>query len=262
MITFLKFELKQNLKSWIIWTLSIVIMNILMMSIYSTMREEMIEISAMFDNLGIFSQMMGLTRLNMGTVLGYYGVEIGVVIALGGTMYSAVTAINIMAKETSQQTSEFLFSHPISRFQIVTSKAITVLIYVTLMAFIFWAFAVITFIFFNEPIPYFLLTRYHTLQWIMGLQIAAVCLFLSTILKRENTGLGIGIVLILYILSLMFNLQNDWQFLGYLSPFIYADASYLLLDDPIKTLEFGFGITMLLMTLIATYFITSKKDIY
>src|SRR5690554_4195793 len=109
MTALLKFELKQNFKSWFIWTLSIVLLNVMMMSVFSTMRQEMEQAAEIFDSLGVFSQMMGLTSLNMGTVLGFYGVEVGLIVALGATMYSAVLSINIIAKESSQQTSEYLY---------------------------------------------------------------------------------------------------------------------------------------------------------
>lgn len=261
MTALLKFELKQNFKSWFIWTLSIVLLNVMMMSVFSTMRQEMEQAAEIFDSLGVFSQMMGLTSLNMGTVLGFYGVEVGLIVALGATMYSAVLSINIIAKESSQQTSEYLYSHPVSRFQIVSAKIMTVFIYISLMMLVCFGFALVTFVFLDESIPMTLLTRYHGLQWVMCLQIASICLMLSSFFKRENTGLGIGLVLILYFLSLIYNINSDWTFLGYISPFVYTDASYLLLSEPVKKLELGIGLFLMIIALVVTYYQMRRKDI-
>ena len=75
MLSIFKFEMVSQRKQWLIWTISIVILNALMMFIYSTMVDEMANFAQMFENLGVFGEAMGLSSLNIGTVLGYYGVK-------------------------------------------------------------------------------------------------------------------------------------------------------------------------------------------
>ena len=137
MLSIFKFEMVSQRKQWLIWTISIVILNALMMFIYSTMVDEMANFAQMFENLGAFGEAMGLSSLNIGTVLGYYGVEVGLgfLCALGGSMFAAISAITILSKEESYHTAEFLFTHPLSRIKITLMKLLSVTIYVTLIGY-------------------------------------------------------------------------------------------------------------------------------
>ena len=241
MLSIFKFEMVSQRKQWLIWTISIVILNALMMFIYSTMVDEMANFAQMFENLGAFGEAMGLSSLNIGTVLGYYGVEVGLVCALGGSMFAAISAITILSKEESYHTAEFLFTHPLSRIKITLMKLLSVTIYVTLIAIVFLITGLISFLFFEGPLPYQELIAYHGRQWLMFLQIMGICFLLSAFYRKQNIGTGLGLVLILYFLLIVYNLSEDMWFLRYVTPFVYADAALILGDGILRVDWILFG---------------------
>ena len=95
--------------------------------IYPEMAGEMAQVSDMFSQMGAFSEAFGMDQLNFGEFMGYFGVECGNTLGLGGALFAALLGIAMLAKEEKDKTAEFLLSHPISRTQIVTQKLLAVL---------------------------------------------------------------------------------------------------------------------------------------
>ena len=156
-------------------------------------------------------------------------------------MYAAMSAITILSKEESYHTAEFLFTHPLSRIKITLMKLLSVTIYVTLMAIVFLITGLISFLFFEGPLPYQELIAYHGSQWLMFLQIMGICFLLSAFYRKQNIGTGLGLVLILYFLLIVYNLSEDMWFLRYVTPFIYADAALILGDGILRVDWILFG---------------------
>ena len=63
-----------------------------------------------------------MDRLNFGTLIGFYAIECGNVLGLGGAFYAALCAAAILSKEEKERTAEFLLTHPVSRIRIITEK--------------------------------------------------------------------------------------------------------------------------------------------
>ena len=75
-------------------------------------------------------------------LIGFYAVECGNVLGLGGAFFAALCAVGILSKEDKDKTAEFLLTHPVSRKRVVTEKLIAVLIQITAMNIIIYALAV------------------------------------------------------------------------------------------------------------------------
>ena len=78
-MTIFKHEFKMNLKSLLIWTLSIGLMSCLLLLLYPSLKTTINEMSSDFSNMGGFSTAFGLDKLNIGEIMGYYGTEIGAI---------------------------------------------------------------------------------------------------------------------------------------------------------------------------------------
>ena len=114
-MTLLKHELSQGKQMLLIWTAVIAGMLGLCIFIYPEMKEQMNDINGMFSNLGSFSSAFGMDKINFGEYLGFFSVECGNVLGLGGAFFAALLGISSLAKEEKENTAEFLLTHPISR---------------------------------------------------------------------------------------------------------------------------------------------------
>ena len=111
----LKRELLLNIKSMLIWSLSVGILGLTCILLYSSMEGEMKDMADAFSNMGAFSDAFGMSTLSIASLKGYFATEIGAVHGLGSGMFAAIIAINIISKEEDGHTGEFIFSMPLSR---------------------------------------------------------------------------------------------------------------------------------------------------
>ena len=83
----LKNELKQGRNTFFIWTLVIAFMLAVCVLIFPEMEGQMSEISGMFADMGSFSAAFGMDRINFGEFAGFFGVECGNILGLGGAFF-------------------------------------------------------------------------------------------------------------------------------------------------------------------------------
>lgn len=79
-------------------------------------------ISEVFASMGSFTAAFGMDRLGFGTLVGFYAIECGNILGLGGAFFASLCAVNMLSKEERDRTAEFLLSHPVSRRRVVTEK--------------------------------------------------------------------------------------------------------------------------------------------
>ena len=106
----------------LIWSGIIALMLGACIGIYPELGKDMGDISAMFADMGGFSAAFGMDRINFGEFVGFFGVECGNVLGLGGAFFAALLGISALAKEEKEHTAEFLLSHPVSRSNVAAQK--------------------------------------------------------------------------------------------------------------------------------------------
>ena len=120
-------ELRKNCLAVLIWTTAITFMLGVTIVIFPEMAGQMGEMENMFAEMGAFTEAFGMDRINFGEFSGYFGIECGNVLGMGGAFFAAVAGIAALSSEESHNTAEFLLSHPISRARVVTLKLLSVI---------------------------------------------------------------------------------------------------------------------------------------
>ena len=132
-MTLVKHELRQGRTALWIWTASIGFLLMVCVFLFPEMKGEMENIGDMFGSMGAFTDAFGMDQLNFGTLVGFYAIECGNVLGLGGAFYAAICAAGILSKEEKDKTAEFLLTHPIRRTTVLTQKLIAVMIQITVL---------------------------------------------------------------------------------------------------------------------------------
>ena len=114
-MTLVRHELKQGRTAFIIWTAAIGFLLAVCVFLFPEMKGQMEDVSDMFSSMGSFTAAFGMDRLNFGTLIGFYAIECGNVLGLGGAFYASLCAVGILCKEEKERTAEFLLTHPVSR---------------------------------------------------------------------------------------------------------------------------------------------------
>ena len=125
-MTLIKHELRQGRISFLIWTASVGFLLAVCVFLFPEMEGQMEDVGDVFSSMGSFSDAFGMDRLNFGTLLGFYAIECGNVLGLGGAFFAALCGAGILSKEEKDRTAEFLLTHPVSRARIVTEKLVSV----------------------------------------------------------------------------------------------------------------------------------------
>lgn len=260
-MTFVIHELKMNLKTLLIWTLAVAGMIFCFLLVFPVMEDSVNEISEAYSQMGDFSVAFGMDKINMGTPMGFFGVEIGAVLALGGSMFAAITGIGMLAKEEGGHTTEFLFVTPNKRNYFITAKLVAGIIIIAIFTVTCMLFGIGGFFAIGEkPVwnQYFL---YFFAQFLMYLEIAGICFGISAFLKKSNIGLGIGIAMILYFVNLFANISEEVEKLHYITPFSYSDAANIFTEEKIQVEYLIPGIVIMIVAVVAGYIKYNRKDL-
>ena len=261
-MTIVKHELRQGKTSFWIWTLSIGFLLSICVFLFPEMKGEMEGISDVFASMGSFTAAFGMDRLNFGTLIGYYAIECGNVLGLGGAFYASLCAISMLSKEEKERTAEFLLAHPISRICIITEKWVAVLIQITVMNIIIYVFSVSAMVMVGEEIPWKEMNLLHFAYYILQLELAGICFGISAFLRKGSIGIGLGIAIIMYFLNLIANIAEVAEFLKYITPFAYCEGADIVTNGSLDGILVLIGIVFCMVGMVIAYWKYNQKDIY
>ena len=183
-MTILRHELKQNRTSFWIWTAVISFMIGVCVFIYPEMKGEMESISDVFSDMGNFSAAFGMDQINFGTLLGYYSIECGNVLGMGGAFFAAICGAGVLAKEEKERTAEFLLTHPVSRIKIITEKLIAVMLQIVVLNVIVFAVVTAGMAAIGETIPWEEMFLLHAAYLLLQIELAGICFGISAFLRK------------------------------------------------------------------------------
>lgn len=243
-MTLVKHELRQGRSALAIWTAAIGFLVIVCVFLFPEMKGEMDGISDMFASMGSFTQAFGMDRLNFGTLIGFYAVECGNILGLGGAFFASLIAVTALSKEEKDRTSEFLLTHPVCRARIVTEKLAAVMIRIVLLNGLVFVVSVGSMAFIGEEIPWREVGLLHLAYFLLQVELAGLCFGISAFLRRSSMGIGLGVAAMMYFLNLIANLTEQAKFLKYITPFGCAEGADIIssgrLDVPMVVLGLVF----------------------
>lgn len=202
-----------------------------------------------------------MDKLNFGTLIGFYAVECGNILDLGGAFFIALIAVTALAQEEREGTAEFLLTHPVSRRRVVTEKLCAVLAQIAVLNGVILILALGSIAAIGEAIPWREFLLLHLAYFLLQMELAGICFGISAFLRRGSLGIGLGIAAMLYFLNLITNLSDSAQCLKYITPFGYAEGSEIVvsagLDGKLVSLRILYGI----LGIAAAYARYCKKEI-
>ena len=254
-------ELRSNKTALIIWSAAISFMLGVCILIYPEMSSQMNDISNMFSEMGAFSSAFGMDSLNFGEFMGYFAVECGNALGLGGALFAAVVGASALAKEEKGRTAEFLLTHPISRRKIVTEKLISAIVQVFFLNAAVIAVTALGILATGVEADAATVTLIFFAYLVLQLEVLAVTFGLSAFMRKGEIGAGLGFVFASYFLNIVSNLTEKVEFLKFFTPFGYTDGSYIVPEKSLQLKYIAVGVVITLLGILAAYWKYNKKDI-
>ena len=260
-MTVFKHELRRGRISLIVWTAAIAFMLALCIIIYPEMSSQMGDISAMFADMGSFSKAFGMDRINFGEFIGFFGVECGNVLGLGGAFFAALLGISALAKEESEHTADFLLTHPVSRTRVIAEKLCAVIAQIAILNLAVIAVTALSVMLIGEDAPIGTLALLFLSYFVMQLEVAAVTFGISAFLSRCGLGVGLGLAAVFYFTNIISNLTEKANFLKYFTPFGYTDGADIIADKAIDIGYLSVGLVITVICILLAFLKYRKKDI-
>lgn len=260
-MTLIKHELKQEKIPFVIWTAAIGLLLAVCVFMFPEMKGQMDGVSDMFVSMGAFTEAFGMDRLNFGTLIGFYAVECGNILGLGGAFYASLCAIGVLSKEEKNSTAEFLLTHPVKRSRIITEKLIAVWLQITAMNLIIYALSVGSMAIIGEAIPWKELNLLHLAYYLLQTELMGICFGISAFMRKGSIGVGLGIAAMMYFLNLIANIAEAAEFLKYITPFGYCDGADIVKDGSLNGIMVAIGMIFCVSGIATAYLKYTQKDI-
>ncbi|MDI7246067.1 MAG: ABC transporter permease subunit [Bacillota bacterium] len=260
----LRRDLVRNRRTFLIWTASIALLSVWLLSMYSSVAGPGTNIQQYAEQFPeSFRKAFGLDRLSLNDILGYFGTEVHIMIILFGSIFAVLLSSSLLSREENEKTIEFLLARPVSRRQVVTEKLWAYTAYVLLFSVVVWTASYTAILMSYEG--EFDAARF----WALALMTTLVLLtfanlgFLGSVFITRNRTVfsgALGLVLVAYALQIAADTSDKLGFLKYVTPMKWAGAADVLTSGISGT----YLVIMLAVNaaaLVATYVIYSRKDI-
>ena len=260
-MTLIKHELRQGWKSLAIWTLSIGFFIVICVMMYPEMEGEMEEVSEMFSSMGAFTAVFGMDKLNFGTLIGFYAIECGNILGIGGAFFAAILGITALAKEEKERTAEFLLSHPVSRNKVITEKLIAVFLQIVIMNVLVYLMSIASIAGIGEEISWEELGLLHLAYFLVQIVLAGICFGISAFIRGNGIGAGIGLATVMYFINIVANITESAKDLKYLTPFGFAEGADIITNVDLEWKMVAINMVFAFIAVGMAYWKYAKKDI-
>jgi ABC-2 type transport system permease protein len=257
-----RFEWKTNLRFTINWTISLLLMTIVFLFMFTTFSKDMESFSQLMEGFPEEVRLaLGMQIEAMGSFLGFYAYAFTFV-TLIGAIQAMILGVSIISKEIREKTADFLLTKPVSRIEVLIQKSLAAFstILVTNLLFIlvasFMAFIVASDFHYGKFLLISLILFYVQLIFLtIGIVVAVLFSRIKSVLP-----ISLGIVFGFFTLAAFGSTTGD-EPLRYLTPFKYFDP-YQVIETSRYELSFSLTSLFLIMILMGISFaIYHKKDI-
>lgn len=261
----LRRELKINFKSFLIWTSILLLLFLVVYLIYPSIISS--------DNIQMIDEMMKvfpeemLKAFNMDissidTAFGWLKTEGFIFVLLITAVYASILGSNIVLKEESDKTIEYLNSLPVKRKDIFINKIICAVIYILLMIIVIGIFNYIGLELSGnfDRKQYILLSLTPILS---ALPLFAINLFISMFAHKTKNifGLSLGIAFISYFLQILSEISDVTEFLKYFTVYTLADIRNVIMNISINPIMVILSLLITTLFIIGSYLKYNNKEL-
>lgn len=260
-MTLLRHEIKMNLKTLLIWTLSVGVLCAGCILLFKSLEESMRGMADAYSDMGAFSAALGMDKLSVSTLEGFYGTEIALMFAVGGAMFAAMTGASMLSKEEEGHTCEFLLTLPMGRRTVIFGKYMAMALLILLFNGITVLLILAGFAGIGEMPEMKTFALYHGAQLLMQLEIGSVCFLISAIAKRRQLGASLGLAMLLYMADLMCRIIPDLEDLKYVTPYYFSNGADIFAGGKLEGEMVIIGLIVTFFSAVAATVVYEKRDL-
>ncbi len=257
-------ELKANLRSlffWSLFALMFVYMGISKFSAFAADPETMKVLASVPDQV---MKVLQMNAFNLTTLSGFFGVMY-LYFALMVSIFAVMLGNGIIAKEERDKTVEFSLTMPITRAKLITGKVLAALVHCVLFVVIIWGLTIVLSQPYNPDQEFFDFIRLGMVALLMlEVIFLAFGVLLGAAMKdyKRSGSVAVSLLLVTYILSVIADLSENFDFLKYFTPFKYFNPLLMLTESRFEMLYIWLSAGIVVVSLAAAYISYQKRDLY
>ncbi|WP_404332586.1 ABC transporter permease subunit [Mesobacillus maritimus] len=257
-------ELKAYRKSTIIWTLSLIAIVVLFMSLFPAFSRDAESFMKVLEGFPEeIKKAIGLTFETLATILGYFSYAF-LYIKLCGAIQAMNLGLSIFSKESRDKTAEFLFTKPVTRIQVMTAKLVASLtsLVLTNLVFVLAVIGTVSLVKTEEYSGKALLMISSSLLFLQLIFLGLGVLLAVLIPKIKSViAVSLGTVFAFFMVG-MISSSTDDEALRYLTPFNYVDDYYIIEHLRFETPFLVVGVVIIFVSVLTSFLVYRKKDIH
>ncbi len=258
----IKRELRANLKSFIIWFVTLSGLAYVASMEYVAFRDSENLMESMQSFVALF-EALGLQVTNLATPEGFLSFEcIYFYIPLG--IYAALLGSSLISKEERDKTAEYLFTLPVTRMKVLVSKVIVGIFYNIAINVLVVTGAMLTYMRFSPTQAFYEFIGYLSIGLIFTqLVFMSVGMFLASIMKqyKKSGAATLGYVMGSYLLYVLIGFIDKLDFIKYIIPFKYFESSDMLTGT--FHLEYIIiSIAIVISGIVGLFYFYRRRDLY
>lgn len=259
-------EFKMKIKSILIWSLSIAAFIIFYMAFFPSLSgDDTVLDSVMASFPKEMLQAFGLREgLSIGSLMGYFTLTF-TMMQLAIAIQSSNYGFSILSEEERELTADFLMTKPISRSKIYGSKFLAAFLGLIITSMIIGIASIVALELFNGGESYKFKNVFKLLITIPIFQLSFLSLgmFISVLFKKVRSvlSLSMGLSIGLYVINAVRGIL-DSELVGYFTPFYHFEAGEILINGYLDIKLFIISVGVIVVSLIASFYIYNKRDIH
>lgn len=257
-------ELRAYRKSTVVWTVSLVALVALFLSMYPSFSRDADEFKQMLEGFPVeLRKAIGLSVDSIATLLGFFSYAF-TYIKLAGAIQAMNLGTSILSKETRDKTADFLLTKPVTRAQIVTSKLLAAFVSLVLtnIVFIVGTMVIAAAVAGNNFSRKELILVSGSL-FIIQLMFLALGIIVSAAFPKIKSviSVSLGTVFGFFIIGMVSSTTDD-KALRYFTPFNYFDSAYVIKNSAYENSFLAAAILFIIAAVSASYYLYVKKDVH
>jgi len=256
-------ELKMSMGSMLYWTLAMLLGLLFFMMMFTAVSQDAALINQIVRQFPPeIVRALGLSTLDLSTVLGYYGYVFTFILLLASVCILKMS-ISALSEEIRMKTADFLLSKPVSRNAVVTAKVISVITLLALQTAIYLLGALIivntiTAQPYNKSV--FLLINLSI--FLVGLFFAGLGFLISVAVKKIKAVLPVALGTVFgFAILQMLNQSLADPVLAFFTPFAYFDIAKIVAAGAYERIYIFTDVVLSIFFTLLTYIIYRYKDI-
>jgi ABC-2 type transport system permease protein len=256
-------ELRQNKVSTIIWTVAMLAIAALYISIYPSIFSSTDAANILQNFPEAFKKTFGMTE---GTLLGFpaFYTFLLTLVLLTGALQAMNLGTGITSKEVRDKTADFLLTKPISRFSILTQKLTSsaLLLFLTNIGFLSGTWVLIN-IFVKGDIQFEIFIRTSLTLAFVQIFFLVLGFSLGAILPKIKSVIAVSLPTVFgfYITGLFDTIVGEEK-IKYLTPFKFFDLNSLSSGGNYQLGTIVYLAMLILLAISISYIVFKKRDIH